>query len=289
MRRSQHVTARRRDGATTADTVVREEPLTVQLAARGGPATNVWTTLRTPGHDLDLALGWCVAEGLVGSVHDVVDVHHCTDTAGAPDPNTVTVRLDADQLPDLAPLGRQGVSTGACGLCGRDQLHALLDRCPPPPRTDVTTSLERLAGLLASMRRHQRLFVATGGSHAAGLVDGDGDLLAVREDVGRHNAVDAAVGAVTRADGRADVLLLSGRAGFELVAKAVAARVAVVAAVGAATDLATATADAAGITLVTFLGREHGGTVLTHPARLGLDAPTGAQPGTDDPALLEAR
>ena len=236
--------ATRRDGAT-GDVVVREEPLTVRLAARGGPATGVWTTLRTPGHDLDLALGWCVAEGLVASLSDVVDVHHCT-ASGTADPNTVTVRLDVERLPDLAQLARRGTSTAACGLCGRDELHALLDRCPPAPRTDVTTTLATLDGLASELRRHQPLFAATGGCHAAGLATAAGELLAVREDVGRHNAVDAVVGAVTRTGGRPDVLVLSGRAGYELVAKAVAARVAVVAAVGAASDLATHTADAAG-------------------------------------------
>lgn len=287
--RHAEVPAHRR-GRATDDAVVREEPLTVQLAARGGPGTNVWTTLRTPGHDLDLALGWCVAEGLVGSIHDVVDVHHCTDAHGSADPNTVTVRLDSDDLPDVTALGRHGTSTAACGLCGRDELHALLERCPPPPRDDVTTSLERLTRLLGRLRRHQPLFAATGGSHAAALADADDRLLAVREDVGRHNAVDAAVGAVTRRDAWADVLLLSGRAGFELVAKAVAARVGVVGAVGAATDLATATADAAGITLVTFLGRDHGGTVLTHPTRLGLAGDLlRARPTHDDAVLQETR
>lgn len=277
MRREVEVTAARRRGATT-DTVVREEPLTVRLAARGGPATSVWTTLRTPGHDLDLALGWCVAEGLVASLADVVDVHHCTHESagsgrggsGTPDPNTVTVRLDADRLPDLDGVARRGTSTAACGLCGRDELHALLDRCPPAPRTGVSTALGVLDELVSELRRHQPLFAATGGCHAAGLAEADGTLLAVREDVGRHNAVDAVVGACVRAGDVADVLVLSGRAGYELVAKAVAARVAVVASVGAATDLAIETAAAAGLTLVTFVGRDHGGTVLAGAERLHL-------------------
>ncbi len=272
MRRDVEVTATRRRGAT-ADTVVREEPLTVRLAARGGPGTSVWTTLRTPGHDLDLALGWCVAEGLVSSLADVVDVHHCTaqpGEGGAADPNTVTVRLDTGELPDVSALARRGTSTAACGLCGRDELHALLDRCPPAPRTDVTTSLHVLDQLVSELRRHQPLFAATGGCHAAGLASADGTMLAVREDVGRHNAVDAVVGACIRAGEVADVLVLSGRAGYELVAKAVAARVAVVASVGAATDLATKAAAAAGLTLVTFVGRDHGGTVLAGADRLDL-------------------
>lgn len=274
MRRDVEVAAARRGGATD-DVVVREEPLTVRLAARGGPATKVWTTLRTPGHDLDLALGWCVAEGLVGSIGDVVDVHHCTSADGAADPNTVTVRLDVEELPPLEVLARRGTSTAACGLCGRDELHRLLDRCPPAPRDDVSTPLVALDGLVGELRRHQPLFAATGGCHAAGLASAAGRLLAVREDVGRHNAVDAVVGAVTRFDQRGDVLVLSGRAGFELVVKAVAARVAVVAAVGAATDLAVRTAAAAGVTLVTFVGRDHGGTVLAGGERLlDLDATT---------------
>lgn len=270
MRRDVEVAVARRDGRDR-DVVAAEEPLTVRLAARGGSAQNVWTTLRTPGHDLDLALGWCVAEGLVASLDDVVDVHHCTAADGTADPNTVTVRLDTDSLGDLTGLARRGASTAACGLCGREELHGLLERCPPAPRDDVATSLEALAGVVGELRRHQPLFAATGGCHAAGLAGADGHLLAVREDVGRHNAVDAAIGAVVRARQGADVLVLSGRAGFELVAKAVAARVAVVAAVGAATDLAVRTAQAAGVTLVTFVGRDHGGTVLSGPERLHLD------------------
>lgn len=274
MRREVEVPAVRR-GGPTEDVVLREEPLTVRVAARGGDATPVWTTLRTPGHDLDLALGWCVAEGLVTSLADVVDVHHCTTADGQADPNTVTVRLDVAELVDLDRLRRSGSSTAACGLCGRDELHALLDRCPPAPPAGARTSLDVLAGLADDMLRHQPLFAATGGCHAAGLATGSGNLIAVREDVGRHNAVDAAIGAAVRAGQQADVLLLSGRAGFELVAKAVAARIPVIASVGAATDLAVRTADAAGCTLVTFVGRDHGGTVLTGAARLDLTgAPT---------------
>jgi len=267
-RRSEPVRVVRARGSDD-DRLVREEPLTVRVAARGGPASDVWTTLRTPGHDLDLALGWALSEGLVTTLDDVVDVHHCTD-GGAPDPNSVTVRLDADVLPDLAALERRGASTAACGLCGRDELHALLRRCPPAPREDVALPLDVLDRLAVEVRGHQPLFDATGGCHAAGVATADGTLLHVREDVGRHNAVDAVLGAALRGRDRVDVLLLSGRAGYELVAKAVAARVAVVAAVGAATDLAAATADAAGLTLVTFLGRPHGGTVLTRADRLGL-------------------
>jgi FdhD protein len=264
-----------RGGACAHDTVLRESPLRVGVAARGAAPIAAWSTLRTPGHDLDLALGWCVAEGLVRSMNDVVDVQRCTDADGRSRPDDVTVRLATPALPTrlLAGTAARTTSTAACGLCGRDDLHALLDRCPPAPRTDVHTSLPTLAALLVELELYQPLHAATGGAHAAALGTADGQLLQVREDVGRHNAVDAVVGAAVRGDQQADVLLLSGRAGFELVSKAVAARVAVVAAVGAATDLAVATAQAAGITLVAFVGRSHGGTVLTHPDRLGLDMP----------------
>lgn len=277
--RRRDVEAARRDGALV-DTVLVEEPLTVQVAAGLGPATPVWTTLRTPGCDLDLALGWTLAEGLVTGIHDVLDVHHCTD-GGVADPNSVTVRLARAELPALDGLRRSAASTPACGLCGRDELHAVLRRCPPAPRNDVATTLDALDGLAAQVRGHQPLFDATGGSHAAATATADGRLLHVREDVGRHNAVDAAFGATLRGPTAADVLLLSGRAGFELVAKAVAGRVAVVASVGAATALAVDTAAAAGLTLVTFLGRSHGGTVLTRPDRLGLGVGPGARRGPD--------
>ncbi len=244
----------------------------MRLAARGGPATPVWTTLRTPGDDHDLALGWCVAEGLVDTIDDVADVHHCTED-GTVDRNAITVRLDRPELPDLDGLRRVGASTAACGLCGRDELHRLLDRCPPTPRRGAVAP-GAVAAAVGDLRAHQPLFATTGGAPAAGLADGDGRLLVVREDVGRHNAVDAAIGAATRDRLAPLVLVLSGRAGFELVAKAVAARVPVVAAVGAATDLAVRTATAAGVTLVAFAAHEHGGTVLAAATRLSAhDAP----------------
>lgn len=263
--RHRPVDAVRTDGPV-ADTVAREEPLAVRVAARGGDAVPVWTTLRTPGHDRELALGWCVAEGIVAGIDEIADVHHC-DADGVVDPNAVTVRLDRPDLPDLSGLRRTGTSTAACGLCGRDQLHALLDRCAPSPRrADVARhAVRRAVGALAD---HQPLFATTGGVHAAGLADDRGRLLVVREDVGRHNAVDAAVGAAVRDRLEPSVLVLSGRAGFELVAKAVMARVPVVAAVGAATDLAVRTAAEAGITLVAFAAADHGGTVLTNATGL---------------------
>lgn len=267
-----------RRGRPDDDVVVREEPLTVRVAARGGPATPVWTTLRTPGDDHDLALGWCVAEGLVDTIDDVADVHHCTED-GEVDRNTITVRLDRPDLPDLDRLRRAGASTAACGLCGRDELHRLLDRCPPSPRAGLV-SPGAVAAAVGDLRAHQPLFATTGGAHAAGLADGDGRLLVVREDVGRHNAVDAVVGAATRDRLAPLVLVLSGRAGFELVAKAVAARVPVVAAVGAATDLAVRTATDAGLTLVAFAAHDHGGTVLAGPARLAGHDPAGRTPAS---------
>jgi FdhD protein len=172
---------------------------------------------------------------------------------------------------------RHAAATASCGVCGRASIEELAARCPPVPATVPDAGplpWSVLAALPARLREAQSVFATTGGLHATGLATRDGTLVTVREDVGRHNALDAAIGAhVARGELplHDHVAVLSGRIGFELVAKAAVAGIAVVAAVGAASDLAVRTADRLGVTLVGFL-RDGDGTVYTHPDRLDLGA-----------------
>lgn len=242
------------------DRVATEEPLEIRLAWPGAPAHRVWVTMRTPGHDFELAAGWLVHEGIAaqGSVKGVA---YCVDTALEPEEefNVVTVTL-ADP-PHREPGHRHtGHSTGssACGVCGKDSVADALDvptgeAWPGPhPEPDV---VRRLPGRL---REQQRVFSRTGGVHAAGLASATGELLVVREDVGRHNAVDKVTGARVLADlSPAEAcLVVSGRAGFELAQKAVAAGIGTLVAVGAPTSLAVRLAQRSGLHLYGFTSED---------------------------------
>lgn len=253
------VTAREHvDGRTRSreDRVAAEEPLEIRLAWPGAPARRVWVTMRTPGHDFELVAGWLLHEGLAGpdSLHTVA---YCTDQQLAPAEQFNVVTLTLTAPPTTEPARRTAaLSSGssACGVCGKDSIEAALttpvgDRWPGPlPPEDV---VRRLPGLLGEA---QPLFAATGGVQAAALADETGTVLVVREDVGRHNAVDKVTGARVLAghSPAAAALVVSGRAGFELVQKAVAAGVGSLVAVGAPTSLAVALAERSGLALYGF-------------------------------------
>jgi FdhD protein len=246
------------------DRLVTEEPLELRLTWPGSPAARAWVTMRTPGHDFELAAGWAVHEGLVPAEPGAIrGVAYCTDADLTPEQelNVVTLTLAAPPLVD--PTHRHGGAGGfgagsACGVCGKDSISAVLD-VPhakrwdgPQPSVDV---VRRLPGLL---RQRQQVFSRTGGVHAAGLADADGGLLVVREDVGRHNAVDKVTGArLLAGEPVAEAcLVVSGRAGFELVQKAVAAGIGSLVAVGAPSSLAVSLAKEAGLALYGFTGAE---------------------------------
>jgi FdhD protein len=240
-----HSTSRR------PDTLVVEEPL--QLLLGGRPLV---VTMRTPGADLDLVRGFLLAEGIIGGRNDIVAARYCAGTGedGANTYNVIDVAL-AD--PTRAPEGRNFLSSSACGVCGKtslEQVRATSRFALAPLGLQVDTAT--LAGMVASLRARQRVFDATGGVHAAGLFTADGEPLVVREDVGRHNAVDKVLGWAVEQDllplSRA-VLIVSGRASFELVQKAVMAGVPVLGAVSAPSSLAVDLAREAGLTLVGFL------------------------------------
>lgn len=268
--------SRVRDGigeVDVADEIIVEEPLELRAAGPGQAPRTLLTTLRTPGHDRELAAGWLWTEGLVRPAGiERFELGDPVTMARPDDQLTVwlTHPLDLDRRAH-----RHATATASCGVCGRASIDELAARAAPvPAEAPGGTPLpwELLAGLTHRLRAAQPLFARTGGLHATALATADGQLATLREDVGRHNALDAAIGAHVLADelplhGR--IAVLSGRIGFELVAKVAVAGVPVLVAVGAPTDLAVRTAERLGVTLVGFL-RGGDGNVYTHPARIAL-------------------
>ncbi|PBC79487.1 FdhD protein [Streptomyces sp. TLI_235] len=237
------------------DALAAEEPLEIRLG--GEPLT---VTMRTPGHDFDLVAGFLVGEGVVHRTEQLAALRYCagTDADGA---NTYNV-VDATVRGDAAPLSghRNLLTTSACGLCGRDTVESVRTHSRwPVDRDELRVSPALLYGLPDRLRAAQRAFDSTGGLHAAGLFDAEGRLLCAREDVGRHNAVDKVIGWALR-EGRlpltGHVLLVSGRASFELTQKAALAGVPLLAAVSAPSSLAVELAEELGLTLVGFLRGE---------------------------------
>jgi FdhD protein len=256
--------------ATRPDTVASEEPLEIRL---GG--TPLAVTMRTPGDDFDLVHGFLATEGVISSAGDLAGLRYCNsvDDEGR---NTYNV-VDVDLAPGVAmpdtSLERNFYTSSSCGVCGKASIDAIRTKT----RFDVAGDPVRLPlGVLLALpdrlRAEQQVFDKTGGLHAAGLFTGDGELVALREDVGRHNAVDKVIGDGVRA-GRlplaGHVLMVSGRASFELTQKAAMAGIPVLAAVSAPSSLAVELAREVGITLVGFL-RGDGCNVYTCPERLVL-------------------
>ncbi|WP_299054727.1 formate dehydrogenase accessory sulfurtransferase FdhD [uncultured Nocardioides sp.] len=238
------------------DRVATEEPLEIRLTWPGEPARRVWVTMRTPGHDFELSAGYLRHEQVIAP-GDLSRVAYCTDEdlSAEEEFNVVTVTLDAPPRRD--PGHRHGGSSSgssACGVCGKDSVGEVLSAVHGRrwggelPTPDV---VRRLPDVL---REHQPVFSRTGGVHAAGLFTAAGDLLVVREDVGRHNAVDKVTGARMLAgeDVAEACLVVSGRAGFELVQKAVAAGIGSLVSVGAPTSLSVRLATESGLVLWGF-------------------------------------
>jgi len=228
-----------------ADVLAVEEPLEIRV---GGEPLAV--TMRTPGDDIDLAAGFLASEGVIASPSDVTLIKMCDD-------NVADVTLDAGITLPEARLRRNFITSSACGVCGKDSIDAIRVRASYDVSADpVQVSAGLLAALPDRLGDAQRVFATTGGLHAAGIFTADGTLLAVREDVGRHNAVDKIVGWALREQRlplAGCVLLVSGRASFELVQKALIAGIPVLAAVSAPSSLAAELADESGMTLIGFL------------------------------------
>jgi FdhD protein len=253
------------DGMTEVirrDDVAVEEPLEIRVAAGrgpGAPTQTVAVTMRTPGADFELAAGFLAGEGIIARPGDVHQIAYCQDPELDIEQryNVVTVALAGSVLPDLRALERHFYTSSACGVCGKASIDAITMRgCRPLPPGGPRLTPETLYQLPDRLSAAQNVFASTGGLHAAGLFTAAGEVLAVREDVGRHNAVDKLVGWALlsgRLPGSDLVLLVSGRASYEIVQKAVAAGVPVVGAVSAPSSLAVAVAEEFGLTLVGFL------------------------------------
>ena len=252
------------DGARpddVADELAEEEPLEIRVKGRA-----VSVTLRTPGHDEELAAGFLLTEGIIRTREDVIGVEPC---AHAREGNVVNVVLAPEAKVDFERLTRHVFTSSSCGMCGKATIDSVFQSFGPVT-SDVTVDAQTLLALPGRLRQVQATFDRTGGLHAAAVFTNTGELVVAREDVGRHNAVDKVLGygllnGLLPYDRH--VLLVSGRASFEIMQKALAARLPVVAAVSAPSSLAAEFAENAGQTLVGFL-RENRMNVYSHPERV---------------------
>jgi FdhD protein len=240
------------------DMLAIEEPLEIRLAYEDR-VQNLAVTMRTPGQDADLALGFLFTEGIIGRASDVDVAEHIFVACPANKQNTILIKLKKGIVPNLGKADRNFYTTSSCGVCGKASIEAIrtvsaFGRVTPWVQDGIDPAL--ILGLPTRLASAQEVFAETGGLHAAALFNCSGSLLMVREDVGRHNAVDKLIGAAM-IDGKLPltqaVLLLSGRASFELVQKAAMAGIPVIAAVGAPSSLAVSLAEEFGITLIGFL------------------------------------
>jgi FdhD protein len=268
------------DGRPTsrADYLATEEPLEIRLVV-GGRRQSVAITMRTPGADFELAVGFLFSEGIIAGRDEVRRVTYCTDRDVDAEQryNIVNVELAGAAAPDLRSLERHFFTNSACGVCGKATLDALEVRCAPlGGGPDVPVDV--LYGLPERLRKGQGLFDSTGGLHATGLFTAGGELLAIREDVGRHNALDKLIGWAVlqgRVPLDTELLLVSGRSSYEILQKAIAAGVSVVCGISAPSSLAVALAERFGVTLVGFL-RDRRCNVYAHAGRILADAPATA-------------
>ena len=260
------VIRRRKDGSLefVHDDLTREEPLEIRIGDK-----LVATTMRTPGHDEELAAGFLLTEGLIkapGAIDGFIRPNHLTNTE-----NAITVILKSGERPLLAATQRLGTITSSCGLCGRTNIAAVRDAFPPLVSGGKgRIPIETLLSLPELLRQGQGDFARTGGIHAAGLFDFEGRPLVIREDIGRHNAVDKVIGRVVldrKWPVPNTILMVSGRASFEIMQKAFAAAIPIVASVSAPSALAMDFARETGQTLVGFL-RPPTFNVYTHVERI---------------------
>ncbi|MEU6861440.1 formate dehydrogenase accessory sulfurtransferase FdhD [Glycomyces sp. NPDC046736] len=250
------------------DTLVVEEPLELRV---GGESLQI--TMRTPGDDFELAAGFLLSEGVISKPDDLVSMRYCAgaDQYGEQTYNLLDLALAPGVEPPAKAAKRNFTVSSSCGMCGKDSLDDVRTKAAWDLTEDSTTvDAELLADLPERLRRTQKIFDRTGGLHAAGLFTADGELLASKEDIGRHNAVDKVIGWALQSGLvplRGTVLAVSGRASFELVQKAVMAGIPVLAAVSAPSSLAADLADESGLTLAGFL---RGATMnlYTHPGRI---------------------
>jgi FdhD protein len=252
------------------DLVIGEEPLEIRAAGPRQEPVQVAVTMRTPGHEAELALGFLTSEGLLDG-NEVTGVEYGNPGVMAEPDDSVVVRLARRFDPTLVAK-RNFVATASCGICGKASINDVARRSEPLPRGLPVVSRAVLRSLPDELRAAQAAFERTGGLHAAGLFATDGSLVAVREDVGRHNALDKVIGSRVRARELPlwdRILMVSGRVSFEIVQKAAVAGIPIICAVSAPSDLAVRLADRLGVTLIGFL-RGDGFNVYSHDGRVDL-------------------
>lgn len=257
------------------DLLSAEEPLEIRLGF--GSATeriqkSISITMRTPGHDFELALGFLFTEGVIQSVDDVYSIKYCSEANSIENKeNIVRVELKPDVAIDLNRLQRNFYTTSSCGVCGKESIEAVKTVCRSPlPDYTFSVKAEHILALPEIVRSQQNNFKYTGGIHAAALFTTDAQILAVREDVGRHNALDKLIGFCAGKQMlplHHHILLLSGRASFELIQKAAMAGIRMVCAVGAPSSLAVALSQEFDITLIGFL-RDQRFNIYHRPDRI---------------------
>jgi FdhD protein len=264
----------RKDGTFVRrpDHLAVEEPLEVRLAPDSEPRT-LTVTMRTPGHDFELAAGWLLSEGVIDRPSAIRAIRYCTDPDldGEQRYNIVTADLNG---PPGRMVERLVLTGSSCGICGSASIDALRELGHPPLAEGGSVAWRTLVHLPDALAAAQSQFRSTGGLHAAGLVSFAGDVLVVREDIGRHNAVDKVIGWAlleSRFPLGETLLVVSGRTSFEIVQKALRAGISVVAGISAASDLAARLAEEEGMTLVGFLRGERC-TIYAHPERIALPA-----------------
>jgi FdhD protein len=258
-------------GRERPDVLATEEPLELRVGGPTGEATTLAVTMRTPGHDFELAVGFLVTEGLLRADDELHTVVYCGPDRGDQHYNVVTVRLrrpvDATVVGERT---RSLVTSASCGLCGAASLDAVERDCAPLPDGPLLP-VDVLVRLPDALRASQAVFERTGALHGSALFQPDGTRVATREDVGRHNAVDKLIGHAYLRGGlgplRGLVLAVSGRVSFEIVQKAAVAGIPVIAAVSAPTSLAVDAARRLGVTLAAFV-RGGGANVYAHPERI---------------------
>jgi FdhD protein len=261
-----NVAVRAADGRAFRDHLAVEEPLEIRLGLRDGGHRAISITMRTPGDDAELAAGFLFTEGIIKSPEQIKQIRHCglkigkkngiLDRAADLNSNTIRVDLAEDSSVDLKKLERHFYTTSSCGVCGKSSIDALRSEAKPIDYNGLEVTGEIVNSLPQKLRKAQSVFEQTGGLHASALFDANGQIDIVREDVGRHNALDKVIGRKlldSKLPLSDTILLVSGRASFELVQKALMAGIPVMAAVGAPSSLAVELAREYGMTLIGFV------------------------------------
>lgn len=265
----------------TSDLLAAEVPLEIRLGygkKNNRQQKSIAVTMRTPGHDFELAIGFLFTEGIITSYEDVLLIKYCRDKEqDVFSENILRVELREEVLPDLEKLKRNFYTSSSCGICGKASIEAIKTIVKPAPTLfSIKLSSKTILQLPLKLRNHQHVFEHTGGLHASAFFDLEGNLNLLREDVGRHNALDKLIGASLITKGKTSevnnnlsnqILLLSGRASFELIQKGAMAGIQLICVIGAPSSLSVETAEAFNITLIGFL-RNNRFNLYTHSYRI---------------------